>query len=274
MLDNKVPRSLFALQDWFGKVLLQKMGSDEFAVVHADTYINETANFSAFERMQLYHESYWLRLLGVLAEDFPLVVRLFGEQGFQTKLAIDYLFSHPPKHWSLTTLNVNFVPWLEKTYHEHDRALVIFSAKIDHAIQRLFLAKRGTAFELNEQILQAVLSLSPTARLFELPGNLFQFRKELLAKPVEYWQEHDFPFLAKERTYYFVLFRKKNNTMDWQELSKEEHLFLSLIDEGLSIEQACDKIEEFDVNLTLVEQNMAFWVEKWLTHEWLSLGIE
>ena len=55
---------------------------------------------SAVERLDVYANMYFARLLDVVREDFPTVARLLGSASFHN-LVTDYLLAHPPTHFSL-----------------------------------------------------------------------------------------------------------------------------------------------------------------------------
>ncbi len=55
---------------------------------------------SAVERLDIYANMYFARLLDVLRTDYPVVARMLGEVHFHN-LATDYLLAHPPSHFSL-----------------------------------------------------------------------------------------------------------------------------------------------------------------------------
>lgn len=280
MLDPNVPASLFSIQSWFGAIIRQKMTDDRSIWPQAPNgrciqeeskrYIVETDTLSAWQRMELYTQSYWLRLLDNLQEEFPMLVRLFGEHDFDAMLGIPYLDAHPPMHWSLNVLGARFVPWIASCYQEEDKKLVKICAEIDWACQELFVAARGKKAQVSEALLSKKLTLQPTVRLFELPGNFLEFRKALLAHPAAYWQEHAFPELVKDRPYYFAIFRKNSLTIDWKELSKEEYMLLTFLDQGMNIDEACEAMQQSDLNVQLLEAEIAFWAQEWLIFDWVS----
>lgn len=55
---------------------------------------------TAVERLDVYANMYFARLLDVLREDVPVVARLLGAAHFHN-LVTDYLLAHPPTHFSL-----------------------------------------------------------------------------------------------------------------------------------------------------------------------------
>ena len=133
---------------WFGQMIAQPLQPSQRLPVHspwgtnqeqeASRYIAPTKTLSAVQRIEIYHQQYWWRLLKCLGQNFPTVVRLFGTESFQQELAIPYLTEHPPTHWALCRLGESFPAWLEAHYLAQDRYLVIQSAQIDWAANHAF----------------------------------------------------------------------------------------------------------------------------------------
>lgn len=279
--DPSLPPTLKAIQTWFGAVISQKM-TDDFEInpiapsglsiqEEAKEYIAETKELPAAFRMQLYNQSYWLRLLDALHAEFPLVVRLFGKDAFNQSLGIPYLDCAPPRHWLLTNVADRFVSWIRKNYHEKDAGLVLLAAQLDAAFSEIFIVKRKLSTDMQkysgknrELLLQLPITLQSTVRLFSYPGNLLEFRKEMVAQSIEYWEEHDFPELKKDKTYYFILYRASSLSICWDELSQEEFVFLQLIEKHRSINAACEAVEKVkNINHLFLEENISVWIQKW-----------
>jgi hypothetical protein len=65
------------------------------------------AQLSAAERLDIYANMYFYRLLDALKEDFPRVLAAIGADRFHN-LVTDYLLQHPPRHPSLRYLGERF----------------------------------------------------------------------------------------------------------------------------------------------------------------------
>jgi len=63
-------------------------------------------------RVEVYSDAYFLRLRGVLAEDFPETARMVGEDGFD-QIARDYLRAFPSEDPSVRYLGRNMAGFLE-----------------------------------------------------------------------------------------------------------------------------------------------------------------
>ncbi len=77
----------------------------------AASFIAPNSRLTAFERLEIYNRQYWFRVLGALAEDFPALRALVGEQRFEA-LSIAYLTEHPSRSFTLRNLGSKLPEWL------------------------------------------------------------------------------------------------------------------------------------------------------------------
>jgi len=265
---NSVPNTLYELQKWFGGIITQRLYSDIEYAIPAAHYVASTAKLSAEFRMQIYNESYWMRLLAALHEEYAFLSRLFGKTSFDEEIGIDYLTAHPPSHWSLNFLGKELFTWLKGHYNSSDNWLVHKAAEIDWACQQSFFAPMHTPIDLTlfqgekaYELLDMPLKLAPSVHLIEAAGDFMPFRQKLLQQSHDYWVDNDFPKLAKDKPYYFCIFRNSDLNVSWDPLEEKEFELLRLIQAGHTIDQALDKVD--------VDEEAALWVQKWLIREWL-----
>jgi hypothetical protein len=282
--DAKVPVNLKETQKWFAGIITRPIDEDSHMnpispagipmVEEAPLYIAPSHTLQPAQRIELYNQQYWWRLLNTLQEVYPLVLRLFGYHDFNQSIGIPYLVKYPPCHWSLVVLGDYLPQWVQEEYRASDRQLILDATKIDHAFNACFIAP---AFEkINdvgnaEALLSQTLYLQPYVQLFSMDYHLFQFRKEFLLQEPEYWIENDFPKLARERTYYFVLYRNRNNDLCWNEISEGEYRLLSQFRQGTSIDNACQWLEW--QSGTLYEEahkHLHLWFQEWTARGWLT----
>lgn len=279
--DQKAPTRLTRLQVWFAEIITQKMLDDRSIqpttsrgnslVDEAKEFITETPTLSAIDRLQLYNQSYWLRLFDALHEEYPLLTSLFGTEGFDTEIAIPYLLAHPPSHWSLNEIGKELVTWLEANYVQDDKRLIMQAAHIDWACQQSFFAKGLPPIDLEqytgqnaEKLLARPLILQPHVHLFETWGHFMHFREAFLKEEPDYWLEHDFPELVKNGPYFFLIYRTPKLSMAWDELTQDEFYFLSLFKRPTTIDEA---IQALDVN----EDDPPFWIQRALLKQLLAI---
>jgi hypothetical protein len=81
------------IESWFWQSIAAAPGDCDF-VRQLVAEIEPSRTLDSAQRLQIYSDAYLLRLRGVLAEDFPRVAKLLGEENFD-RLVRDYLKSHP-----------------------------------------------------------------------------------------------------------------------------------------------------------------------------------
>lgn len=79
----------------------------------AASFIKPNDRLSSLERLQIYNQQYWWRLLGCFSEDFRGVRAVIGERKFD-RLAVAYLKECGSKSWSLRNLGQFLPGFLEK----------------------------------------------------------------------------------------------------------------------------------------------------------------
>ncbi len=83
---------------------MQRTWSDGRATAEiAEQFIKPNDRLDSFDRLQIYNQQYWWRLLGNFAEDFRGLRALLGERKFD-KLAVAYLDHCGSQSWTLRNL--------------------------------------------------------------------------------------------------------------------------------------------------------------------------
>lgn len=287
LYDKASPAALKKTQEWFAGIITQSIDEDSRIPAispsgvsieeEACSYIRPSPTLRPAQRIELYAQQYWWRLLSALQETYPLVTRLFGYHDFNRTLAIPYLLAYPPNHWSLNLLGTQLPQWIHENYTGTDKKLVYDSAVLDAAYHESFVAKSNTPLELSEQnaedlsyLLSSQLYLQPYIRFFHFDYDLFSFRMEFLNESPEYWLDNDFPTLNKVDTP-FVLFRNLHGHIAWDTISLAEMKLLTCFIEGSTIEKACEWLEQQGAAIfEEAESKLHIWVQGWIIKKWLS----
>jgi len=100
----------------------------------ANTLIKPNDRLTSFERLQIYNQQYWFRLMACFSEDFPGVRTLIGERKFE-KLATAYLNDCPSESFTLRNLGSRMEGWLRKhpEYVAPHQRLAIDMARLEWA---------------------------------------------------------------------------------------------------------------------------------------------
>lgn len=158
-------RELDVVQQWFQHVVtspagpdaatqdddaqrLIRMGRDEL-----ESVITRSKTLTAAERIGVYANAYYARLLECLGESFPVLRRTIGEEAFND-FAFDYLQNYPSRSYTLGKLGDRFAEFLEETRPDRDDAgnvtevgfpdLLIDLVRLERTIEEVF---DGPGFE-------------------------------------------------------------------------------------------------------------------------------
>lgn len=293
--DTTVPEKLKMTQQWFASIITRPIDENSEMMPispkgmpmteEAREFIAPSPTLQPAQRIEIYNQQYWWRLLSALHENFPLVTRMFGYHDFNMQLAFPYLVKYPANHWSLNNIGERFPRWIEEEYHAQDKTLVLLSAQVDLAFSDSFvagelpkislerLATPGDISSLADQPLQ----LQPYVVLFRLPYDLFQFRQKFLLQEPEYWLQNDFPKLThydRDESGYFVLFRDKFNRIEFKQISQSEFLLLEQFELPTTIDAVCEWLELQSANSEVYQdagKDLAEWFQNWISLQWLGL---
>lgn len=279
--DDKLPSKLKKAQVWFGSIISRPIDEDsrmdpispsgQPMEIEACDYIRPSPTLRPAQRIQIYNQQYWWRLLGTMHESFPMVTRLFGYHDFNRLIAIPYLDNYPPNHWSLNEIGSHLSKWVKEHYQESDQKLVYDAAAVDWSFNQSFCAKQYDPIAASDLPLEGMkLKLQPHIHLFELDYDLFTFRADFLKQEPEYWIENDFPELKKERTYYYTLFRNSDLDIQWMEITPAFYRLLEFLRKEASVDEACQWIEE--QGGALMEEaakHLQDWFQHAAAHRWL-----
>lgn len=288
--DQKAPANLKKTQQWFGSIIgrpideesrMNPVSPSGFPMEEeAVDFIAPSPTLRPAQRIEIYNQQYWWRLLNALHETFPLVTRLFGYHDFNRSIAVPYLVKYPPQHWSLAILGKRLPQWIEEDYDASDKPLVLDSAIIDYYYTHSFMAKQRQPISMAnlpvegdpESLLNHTLYLQDHIRLFEMNYDLFDFRFEFLKKDPEYWIDNDFPPLKKGKCYHFILYRTQRNDIAWKEISIEEYQLLKQFEAGTTIDAACEWLEHQNKSIfDEAMKNLHRWFQEWIVLRWLTL---
>lgn len=277
--DEKVPKALMERQEWFASIITRPMKRNSKMNLtsptgapmeeEAEKYILPSPTLQPHQRIELYNQQYWWRLLNTLHENFPLTLRLFGYRQFNKKIAIPYLTKFPPNHWSLNLLGERLPEWAESDYRGADSALVQEALEIDWAyIKGFFAAEHPLAEGLQAE---SPLLLQPHLTLLSLTHKLPPLRDEIVEVDPKEVDREVFEKLEKKRYNYYVIFRNNFYNVSWKEIDDAEFQLLSLFENGISISEACQWIEESEPRIRQeAEKNLHLWFQEWSARSWLA----
>lgn len=279
-VDPKIPPCLLLIQKWFASIITRPIDSNsqmnpispsgKLMSDEAKDVILPSNKLSSDQRIQIYNQQYWWRLLSILQENFPTLTRIFGYADFNHSIGMPFLTKYPSRHWSLSLLGKYLPNWVDEYYVGQDKILISSIAEIDWAYQDLFFAPRSFYLPPSVDLLSKKLVIQPHLKLFNFPFDVFSLRSALLKEDVDFWLESDFPVLLKEKNYFFFLFRTQKNLIFYKEVEEAQWIFLHFISKGLSINETCDLLEKQERRICdQVESSLEQWIQEWINEKWL-----
>ncbi len=142
--------------------------SPEF-LAKAEELMKSGENLSSAERLELYHRQYWFRLLESVAEDFPVLRKMAGEEKFW-ELIEAYLQARPSGSYTLRHLGRSMAPFLAgwEGLDETRRRWFSALAELEYAAMEVFEAAEREPLP-PEKLAEEEIELQPHLRLLALP---------------------------------------------------------------------------------------------------------
>ena len=295
--DSNVPEQLKTIQTWFAGVITHPI-DHKSRIAHlspsgnpiekeAAEFIKPSPTLKPEQRIEIYNQQYWWRLLNVLQSTFTMTTRMLGFRKFNDHIAVPYLEAYPSEHYSVSHIGDHLLDWMRQHYKGEDKVLLTDALSIDYAMHAAFFEANYTSITENlspEQAFATEAFLQPHTTLFKLDCHLFEFRNKIQTKDPDYWSSHHFPNLEhalsednghfpnlkRDRIYCFIVYRSRMNRVKWLEISMAEHALLSLFQDGKSIEQACEWLAEGGSEyLEEATPNLQEWIQGWVAKQLL-----
>jgi hypothetical protein len=226
--------------------------SQEF-LAKAEELMKPGDNLSSAERLELYHRQYWFRVLDSVADDFPVLRRMAGEETFWTLLE-GYLQAFPSESYTLRHLGravAKFVAGWEGIDATRRRWFSAV-AELEYAAMETFEAA-GREPLPPERIASEVLELQPHVRLVKVsvPADLCFT-----------WETFE---PSQEETTCVAVWRGAKGA-HMQRLDAVEYVLLERLREGKSLEELFADPVEPEPTAAEVQQ----WFAEWQSRGWIT----
>ena len=103
------------------------------SVEQADRVITRSLALTSIDRLEIYANAYYARLLECLHEEFPTLVHVIGDEAFDA-LAIGYLQHYPSTSYTIAQLGGDFPKYLEESRPTNDAEDEAFEGWTDFLI--------------------------------------------------------------------------------------------------------------------------------------------
>lgn len=192
-------------------------------------------------RLRIHADAYRLRLIEVLANDFPVTEAVLGEDRFDA-VALGYLQAHPSTHPSLRHFGQGFADWLQ---HHAPRPHGLHElARFEWAQGEVFDGADAEAITLD-----AIASLPaeawPMLRLHMQPSvRLLALSCNASALIEAHAQDRPLPALRRMAKACWLLWRVHGD-VHWRRLDADEAALLRAVADGETFGQLCERATDF-----------------------------
>ena len=290
--DSTKSQDLDVVQRWFQTVVSHPFGvaegvdSDEAQELirlrpdELEKIVRSTSCFGASERLSVYANAYYARLLECLGESFPVLKHALGEETFN-EFAFGYLQKYPSRSYTLNRLGDDFARYLDETRpnRAQDHPLtpdwpdfLIGLARLEWTIGQVFdgpgleqldpFAEKSLQAIAPEQWPRAHLKLAVCLRLlqFSYPVNDYFTQVRRAAEG----QEISFPEARPQ----FVAISRREYVVRRYELSEPQYRLLEALQSDESIGKA---IESTASLMDVDDEELAVSLRTWF-HNWAAEG--
>ena len=146
---HEIPSSLEEMQHWFAGLItspILQSDADQIPLFPPDVIpeirkkIASSPTLRSEERLGIYRQQYWWRLISVMQELFPSLVALLDYEEFNRLIAEPYLSSHIPQDWFISNIGSDLPEWLKTSNLKNELPLSEL-AKLDLAYEQLLFAE-------------------------------------------------------------------------------------------------------------------------------------
>ena len=232
----------------------------------AHAIVRRSKNLTSLERINIYHEMYYLRLIDILRGDFPAVLYALGDDVF-TEMAREYIIAHPSQHYDLNGLGAKFPGFMRGVKRLKHRIFLGDLAKLERAIEEVFDEQPAKALTVDE-LLRVPQDQWVNARLQPVPALRLVASRFPINDFLEAVRGEKDPLLPAAKASHLVVYRKKNLRVWRLDLDAPQFAMLNALVRGKTVGQAVELCMEAPDAQSI---DLAASVKRWFD-EWAAFG--
>jgi len=221
-------------------------------------YIKPSSLLTSFERLEIYNRQYWFRVIAAVAEDFPALNAVLGEEKFDS-LVLAYLRGNPSTSFSLRNLGARLPAWLGSypEFSGSQHALAVDVARLEWAYIEAFDGARLEPLgwkDFAELAADSTLRLQPHLQLLDLqyPVDEVVLAVRKLTPEIDIVsnavcgrrQASDVTLPELTRSQVYLAVHRFEGSVYYRRIDREEFLLLADLREGDSIATAVQRAFE------------------------------
>jgi hypothetical protein len=233
---------------------------------------------SPVEQLDIYREQFWLRHVGSLREDFPSLVHVLGDDGFEA-LSRAYLDRHPPTSFTLRDLGDQLAAFVSKTPPWSQEPLLSDIARLEWAFIEAFDAPDAPRLDASA-LANATEDAWSRARLVFQPP----MRRLALRFPVHELRGKVRAGEAAERPQakdaWVIIYRAglgndstvDPGTLQYIDIDVVAYRLVGKLANGMPLAAACEEVAvEIGVALASdLDARVGAWFQQWTALGWIS----
>ena len=240
-----------------------------------ESVVTRSRALCAADRLAIYGNAYYARLLECLGEVFPVLKRTLGEELFDG-FGFAYLQSYPSKSYTLNFLGDHFVEYLQETRPDEDEDsdsgwidFLIDLARLEWTIYDVFDGpglEKEEAFSLPELLeanpgdwLDLRIRVAPCLQLLrmEYPVN----DHYTLVRQTEGELEADYPAPARQ----YLAISRRNYIVRRYSLTFPQFELLTSLSEGQTLGEALERCADASAEdeMESLEADLSVWFKNW-----------
>jgi hypothetical protein len=282
---SQLPR-LEQIQRWLQAVIMhpdgveagidsaEARGEIDVTAEHVEQVVDPSKRRTSIERIEVYANAYYARLLECLRDEFPALLHAVGEEVFDG-LSFGYLQSYPSTSYTLSDLGRHFVQFLEETRprDEEDESpswpdFMIDLARLERTYGEIFDGPGAERLKLLdvEDIQRIQPDEWPSARLAPVPCLRLLFLRYPVQEYATGVRKKEDPPLPDPQPTWLAVSRINYVVRRWTLSHLQYDLLAALIagqSVGEAIEQAASAASQSGESLERLADNLRSWFQEW-----------
>ena len=196
---------------------------------------------SAEDRVDIYANMYFYRLLDVLKEDFPATLRVLGEDNFHN-LATGYLLEYPPTEPSVHYCGRHLAEFLRDHPLRKDAPYIADLAALERAVVEVFHGPDARALEADE--LRAIVPEKWPALMMRTHPAVQILKLEYRVAELLRAAEEDREWKPADAAAVEVIVWRCDSKVFYRDLEEVEERALAAARDGVAFAKICDLVAE------------------------------
>ena len=204
------------------------------------------------QNLSIYRDNFWRKMTQALATSFPRLKSLHDDYFFFHEFVSPYLAQHPPASFDISSVGKHLPQWILCIYQKKLKKESYEAALFDAAALKLSRQRRLPHLTLQDfgqpGFENKPLKLQPTTALLAFKYDVTELS-------------------LKSQPTFLIMQLQNSSRISWQKISKLEYLFLSKLEQGVTVTEICEfgnqYISRHDITFNL-EKELLEWLKKWI----------